>query len=75
MTQNLPPDQQIAVLKRLLFDARQAETMTGARMEQVYRALAESVKLQSHYAKLLNMYDGGQRSTFTAEEWLDRVSS
>src|ERR1044071_4528446 len=27
-------------------------------------ALEESVKLQSHYASLLNMYDGGRRLTF-----------
>ncbi len=37
-------------------------------------ALEESVKLQSHYAKLLNMYDGGQRISFaTADEWITRL--
>lgn len=37
-------------------------------------ALAESVKLQSHYAKLLNMYDGGTRSTFSCfGEWIQRL--
>jgi hypothetical protein len=38
-------------------------------------ALEESVKLQSHYAELLNMHDGGQRRTFaSAQEWLDRLA-
>lgn len=36
-------------------------------------ALKESVKLQSHYAALLNGYDGGKRSTFTVESWLKRL--
>ena len=39
-------------------------------------ALKESVKLQSHYAKLLNMYDGGERMQFNnADEWMDRLRS
>jgi len=37
-------------------------------------ALERSVKLQSHYAKLLNMYDGGERLQFaTAQEWIARL--
>lgn len=37
-------------------------------------ALEESLKLQSHYAKLLNMSDGGQRLQFdTAESWMKRM--
>ncbi len=37
-------------------------------------ALERSVKLQSHYAALLNAYDGGQRMTFrNADEWLARL--
>jgi hypothetical protein len=37
-------------------------------------ALEESVKLQSHYASLLNQYDGGERMRFaTAHEWIDRL--
>jgi hypothetical protein len=37
-------------------------------------ALGELVKLQAHYAGLLNQYDGGQRHPFAnAEEWLDRL--
>lgn len=37
-------------------------------------ALEESVKLQSHYAKLLNMHDGGKRIGFdNAKAWVDRL--
>jgi hypothetical protein len=37
-------------------------------------ALDESVKLQSHYAALLNDYDGGKRLQFaTADDWLERL--
>ncbi len=37
-------------------------------------ALEESVKLQSHYAKLLNMHDGGRRLEFKdANEWRQRL--
>lgn len=38
------------------------------------RALEESVKLQSHYALLLNSQDGGRRMQFaSADEWLARL--
>jgi hypothetical protein len=37
-------------------------------------ALDESVKLQSHYALLLNMHDGGKRLQFTSpEKWIERL--
>jgi len=39
-------------------------------------ALEESVKLQSHYAGILNMYDGGERMQFkNADEWMKRLES
>jgi hypothetical protein len=43
--------------------------------ERVLRvALDESVKLQSHYATLLNMHDGGQRIGFAdADAWMARL--
>lgn len=49
--------------------------MTPARMLSDFRiALEESVKLQSHYAALLNDYDGGARLRFdSAEAWVDRL--
>jgi hypothetical protein len=37
-------------------------------------ALDNSVALQSHYAGLLNMHDGGQRMVFAdAEAWIARL--
>ena len=37
-------------------------------------ALIESVKLQSHYAMLLNMHDGGERMQFSCPaEWIERL--
>ena len=37
-------------------------------------ALIESVKLQCHYAGLLNMWDAGtRRENFTAESWIARL--
>ena len=37
-------------------------------------ALEESVKLQSHYAELLNIYDSGKRMSFeNADAWLERL--
>jgi hypothetical protein len=37
-------------------------------------ALEESIKLQSHYAALLNEYDGGKRLQFAnADEWIARL--
>lgn len=48
--------------------------MTPQDVRELEIALAESVKLQSHYAKLLNMHDGGQRLCFKdANEWLNRL--
>lgn len=38
------------------------------------KALEESLKLQCHYASLLNQYDGGQRMIFKdSEEWIARL--
>ena len=46
-----------------------------ARVAKLEEALEQSVELQSHYAELLNMHDGGQRLTFAnAETWLDRLA-
>ena len=42
---------------------------------QLRAALDESVKLQSHYAGLLNIYDGGQRMQFADREaWMARLA-
>lgn len=44
-------------------------------IENLTKALEESLKLQAHYAQLLNDYDGGRRLIFkTKEEWLNRLN-
>lgn len=44
-------------------------------IEDLQRALEESVKLQSHYAGLLNAWDGGERTQFAnAKEWIERLT-
>jgi transcriptional regulator with XRE-family HTH domain len=46
-----------------------------ARVAKLEEALEQSVTLQSHYAELLNTYDGGKRLTFASiEAWLDRLA-
>lgn len=41
---------------------------------QLLRALEMSLTLQSHYARCLNDYDGGERMVFkTVDEWLQRL--
>jgi hypothetical protein len=43
-------------------------------VDKMRHALKESVFLQSHYAGLLNQYDGGQRLQFAdADAWMDRI--
>ena len=49
-------------------------SQAGRDITNLKAALEESVKLQAHYAKLLNMHDGGQRIQFkSADEWLARL--
>lgn len=48
--------------------------MRLASSEDLKTALEESVKLQSHYAGLLNQYDQGRRMEFpTADAWVARL--
>ena len=43
-------------------------------LAELRKALQASVRLQSHYAQLLNSYDGGKRIIFnTVEEWIARL--
>ena len=57
--------------RQLLLTERE-ELRTEA--HRVMAALRESLKLQCHYAKLLNMHDGGERMTFqTPAQWMDRI--
>ena len=42
--------------------------------DEIYYALVESLRLQAHYAELLNMHDGGERMIFKdVKEWLLRI--
>jgi hypothetical protein len=44
------------------------------RIKTLSIALEESLRLQRHYAELLNRYDGGQRMIFeTTESWIARL--
>lgn len=44
--------------------------------DMMAKALDESVKLQSHYAEILNMRDGGERKIFkNSDEWVERLKS
>jgi hypothetical protein len=62
------PDPAIELIAAALQSERSAAT------DKARRALEESVKLQSHYAALLNDYDGGKRLTFaSADEWIARL--
>lgn len=41
---------------------------------EIWKALEESLKLQSHYATLLNTCDGGKRTTFASvDAWIQRL--
>lgn len=43
---------------------------------QLRIALEKSVRLQSHYSKLLNIHDGGNRLQFQdAKSWLERLTA
>ena len=47
----------------------------AAKIRMLEAALAASVKLQTHYAELLNMHDGGKRKIFrSADEWIERLA-
>ena len=45
-----------------------------AEKKRIRKSLEECLKLQNHYASLLNLYDGGSRLTFrSAQEWINRL--
>jgi hypothetical protein len=70
-------------ISKLLEEARRDELNALAQLStmasEVIRyktALEESVKLQNHYAGLLNMSDGGQRMQFpSTDSWIERLES
>jgi hypothetical protein len=51
-----------------------AVAFADERTRRLTVALTESLKLQRHYAGLLNMHDGGQRIIFNSvDEWIERL--
>jgi len=66
---NASPD-----LAKMIADKIDEQLSARPAYEDLRIALDESVKLQAHYAKLLNMHDGGERMVFpTADLWLARL--
>ena len=67
-----------ALLDKATSDLAAAEAERDQLREQLAAAkdaLEKSVELQSHYATLLNGYDGGERMKFTSgQEWIDRLA-
>jgi hypothetical protein len=64
----------IAASPRLVRDFLAMLRSSQEEIARLKAGLSESVKLQSHYAELLNMHDGGQRITFMdADEWIERL--
>jgi hypothetical protein len=52
-----------------------AAVRLGEIVEQLRAALDASVKLQSHYAMLLNDWDGGERMRFeSSAAWMERLA-
>jgi len=64
----------LAVMKEFLLKSGKSTAGTHAEDSELMVALVESVKLQSHYAKLLNQHDGGERMQFeNVAEWIERL--
>lgn len=60
------------MLRRLTW--REAFEDAARSRNELMLALIESVQLQSHYANLLNMHDGGQRMQFSSvAAWIERL--
>jgi hypothetical protein len=60
------------VMRRVMW--KQAYIHCAEQTHELMLALIESVKLQSHYARLLNMHDGGERMTFDSPAaWIERL--
>lgn len=61
---------------RSIRDAGERDYNRTKEISRYREALEKSVKLQSHYAGLLNMYDEGKRIRFeSAQAWLDRLEA
>ena len=72
----LTPEEVAAAEEDMPRGHMRAVQATEERTKALVYALAESIKLQSHYAVILNGYDGGKRLQFASvEEWLTRLES
>ena len=61
-----------SAMRRVTFEEAYEESSNSA--NELMEALIESVKLQSHYAGLLNQYDGGKRLQFSCSaHWIQRL--
>ena len=68
-------DREFKALERMIEILEGQLKRSKEQRAEVQHALVESVKLQAHYAALLNMHDGGQRLIFpTVEAWLARLA-
>ena len=62
--------------RKIFYEMRAALAAADKLNASLIKALRESVMLQSHYAGLLNMHDGGERIICSsAEEWLARLDT
>lgn len=60
-------------MKKVSRSGRAGEPTTPS-CDELLIALEESIRLQSHYASLLNQYDLGRRIVFpNVQSWLDRL--
>lgn len=72
--QELPPATIADDVKKFYGEQQVIFAIDYSKNQELTRALAESVRLQSHYAALLNQYDGGNRKGFAdAQEWINRL--
>ena len=74
-TVNPPPDPPFKIPTGKTINLREyIEDRKDKRIEELIDALDKSVELQSHYAEMLNMHDGGGRIVFEdTEAWLERL--
>lgn len=69
---NILPIVGISGLRRVTW--KEAYEDSADSVQELMEALIESVKLQSHYAGLLNEYDGGKRQQFSCPaHWIQRL--
>jgi hypothetical protein len=72
----LAADDDREVIEATFRAAAEEIELLGCQCIGLRHALEESLKLQTHYASILNMHDGGNRMQFaTVKSWIDRLAS